>query len=141
MDEQDYRRASALGDALVERGPAAVSAHYDTGARQIVVRLRSGLELRLGPEDVAGLECASDEDLSAVVLDPSGLQLRWERLDASLFLPYLVEERLGDGRWVGLIHGRPDGRFASLIGRTALRRGGRRGRWSRKRRSAGALAS
>jgi hypothetical protein len=141
MDDAAYRRASALGDALVERGPVAVSARYDVGAGQIVVRLRSGLELRVDPSDVAGLGEASDEDLSAVAVEPPGLEIRWERLDASLFLPYLVEEKLGDGRWAGLIHARPDGRLASPIRATSLWRRGGRGRRSRKGRSAGALAS
>src|SRR5215213_1032004 len=100
MDDAEYRRATAVGEALVEHGPLAESARYDAGSRQIAVRLRSGLELRVVPEDVAGLERASDEELASVAVEPSGLQLRWEGLDASLFLPYLVEMKLGDGRWV-----------------------------------------
>src|SRR5688500_18828031 len=104
MDDAEYRHATAVGEALVEHGPLAVSARYDAGSRQIVIRLRSGLELRIVPEDVASLEGASDEELASVTVELPGFQLRWEGLDASLFLPYLVEEKLGDSRWVGLIH-------------------------------------
>ena len=126
MDDAAYRRATAVGEALVEHGPLAASAGYDAGSRQVVIRLRSGLELRVAPESVEGLQGASDEDLAAVEVEPPGLQLCWGRLDASLFLPYLVEEKLGDGRWVGPIHGPAGGR---LSGPVAARRGG----WSRRR--------
>jgi hypothetical protein len=136
MDDAEYRRATAVGEALVEHGPLAESARYDAGSRQIAVRLRSGLELRVVPEDVAGLEGASDEELASVAVEPSGLQLRWEGLDASLFLPYLVEEKLGDGRWVGLIHGHVGGRLPSPIRGTAVWRVGRLGRRSRRKGSA-----
>lgn len=105
MDEAQYRRAVAVGDALIKRGPVAVSVHYDPDSRQIAILLRSGLELRVALGDVDGLEGASDEQLAAVEIEPPGLTLRWDSLDAELFLPYLVDEKLGDGRWVWLIHG------------------------------------
>lgn len=140
MDDTEHRRATILGKSLVERGPVAESARYDAGARQIVVRLRSGLELRVAPEDVEGLRGASDEGLASVAVEPPGLQLRWEGLDVSLFLPYLVEEKLGDDRWVRLIHGQSGGRFASSFRDAALWRSGRLGRL-RKKRPARAVAS
>ena len=76
MDDAGFRRATAVGEALVGRGPLAVSARYDAASRQIVIQLRSGLELRIAPEDVAGLEAASGEDLASVTVEPPGLQLR-----------------------------------------------------------------
>ncbi len=104
MDEAQYMRAVAVGEALVERGPVAVSARYDSETHQIAIRLRSGLELRIAPEDVNGLEHASKEELTTVEIEPPGLTLRWEGLDTELFLPYLLDEKLGDDRWVRLIH-------------------------------------
>ena len=104
MDNASFRRAKAVGDALVERGPVAVSACYDTQSRQVAILLRSGLELRVSPRDVEGLEEASDDELASVQIEPPGLTLRWDGLDAELFLPYLLDEKLGDDRWVQLIH-------------------------------------
>jgi hypothetical protein len=104
MEDAEYRQAQAVGDALVDHGPVAVSARYDQQTRQVAILLRSGLELRVSPSDVEGLEGASDEQLVSVEVEPPGLMLRWDRRDAELFLPYLLDEKLGDDRWVRLIH-------------------------------------
>ncbi|HEX6015852.1 MAG TPA: hypothetical protein VFY87_29445, partial [Geminicoccaceae bacterium] len=64
MDDAEYSRATAIGEALVGHGPVAVSARYEAPSRQIVIRLRSGLELRISPKDIPGLEGASDEELA-----------------------------------------------------------------------------
>ena len=118
-DEHDFRRATELGQLLVAKGPVAVGASYDAPARRIAIRLASGLELRVVPEDVEGLENASDAQLAAVEVEPPGLTLRWEALDASLFLPYLVADKLGEDVFVRLILGerRNQRRAARRLGR------------------------
>ena len=40
MANVSFRRAKAVGDALVEHGPVAVSACYDTQSRQVAILLR-----------------------------------------------------------------------------------------------------
>jgi hypothetical protein len=96
MDEQDRPRSGGR----LARHPVALSARFDAERRQIVIQLSGGVELAFDPSRAEGLEHASDSELSSIQISPSGQGLHWPKLDADLFLPALLEGKLGSPRWL-----------------------------------------
>ncbi len=83
-----------------KKGLRASTARYDQASRRIVLELTNGYLFAFPVGAVSALKGATDSQLSAVQLDPSGGALRWESLDVDLSVPGLlfsavgVEERL-----------------------------------------------
>ena len=106
ITDEDVRRAEAEMDRLVQAGPMAVEAHYDRGRGRVIVRLDTGLELAFAPRDAEGLEAATTADLDTIEISASGLGLHFPKLDADLYLPALLEGRLGSRQWMAARRGR-----------------------------------
>ena len=80
--------------------PRALSAKYDRRSRRIVIQLSSNMGLFFSPRDAQGLQDASAEDLSEIEISPSGYGIHFPRLDADLYLPGIMEGKLGSERWM-----------------------------------------
>ncbi len=99
ITDENMRRAETEMNKLVQVGPVAVGARYDRGRGRIVVRLSTGLELAFAPRDAQGLERATAADLDTIEISPTGLGLHFPKLDADLYIPALLEGRLGSELW------------------------------------------
>jgi hypothetical protein len=133
MDENDeYERATALGEKLRREGPVAIAARYDRRIGRVLVRLRSGLELAFSPRDVQGLEQASAKELSIIEISPSGLGLHFPAVDADIYIPGLMEGDLGSAAWMAARLGQRGGRATSAAKAAASRANGKRGGRPRK---------
>jgi hypothetical protein len=102
-DEQflaQYQRAVEAGNQANATEPRAVAAHYDSANHLIVVRLRSGALFSFPPDIAQGLAEASEEDLAAVEITPSGAGLHWEKLDADFSVPGLLSGCFGTRAWM-----------------------------------------
>jgi hypothetical protein len=102
-DEQllaQYQRAVEAGNQANATEPRAVAAHYDSANQLIVVRLRSGALFSFPPDIAQGLAEASEEDLAAVEITPSGAGLHWEKLDADFSVPGLLSGCFGTKAWM-----------------------------------------
>ena len=93
---EDARRR---GEALM-RGPRAESVRYDAGRNRVTVRLTTGIEVSFAPRDAQGLEGAGRNDLEQVEVDALGLAIRFPTLDADLYVPALLDGRLGSAAWM-----------------------------------------
>src|SRR3954452_7325541 len=80
-------RARARAAAATE--PRARKAWYDRRRRLVVVELTNRSLFAFPPDLGQGLCGASPADLASVEVSPSGLGLRWEKLDVDLLVPAL----------------------------------------------------
>lgn len=131
LTTEEFAAVKARGEARM-RGPRAESAHYDRGRNRIVVRLNTGAEITLAPEDVEALQSASADELEAVEVQELGLGIRFPKLDADLYVPALLEGILGSKRWMAAQLGAAGGRARSPAKAAASRDNGRRGGRPRK---------
>lgn len=130
--DDDYDRATALGEKRHREGPVAVDARYDRRVGRVVVRLRTGLELAFSPHDVQGLERATVRDLSVIELSPSGLGLHFPSIDADVYIPALLEGHFGSVAWTAARLGQKGGSARSAAKAAASRENGKRGGRPRK---------
>lgn len=131
LTRDEFEAAVARGEALM-RGPRAERAHFDAGRNRIIVRLTTGVEIGLAPDDVEGLQNASPVDLKTIEIEASGLGIRFPRLDADLYVPALLDGILGSKTWMAARLGASGGRVRSKAKAAASRKNGRKGGRPRK---------
>ncbi|MDX2239185.1 MAG: DUF2442 domain-containing protein [Leptolyngbyaceae cyanobacterium bins.302] len=86
--------------------PRAESAYYDRVSGRIVIHLQHGAIFSFPAEVGQGLAGASPEDLAEVEVTPSGIGLHWEKLDADLSVPALVNGIYGNKTWMATLNDR-----------------------------------
>lgn len=116
--------------------PRATSARYDRRLGRIFIELSTGLAIAISPRDAQGLEEASPSQLSPIEISPSGLGIHFPKLDADLYLPGLLEGRLGSSKWMASRLGAKGGAARSSAKAAAARVNGRRGGRPRKDKAA-----
>ena len=126
MTTKEFAAAVARGRKRQE-GPLAETAHYDRERDRVIVRLSTGVELGIRPQDVEGLHEANAEDLSEIEIEALGLGLHWPRIDADLYLPALLEGVLGSRRWMAQRLGAAGGEVRSARKTSAARENGKKG--------------
>lgn len=127
QEEKEFEVATARGIRRRATAPFAVAAHYDRQRECIVVILSSGLELAFSPRLAEGLETAVAADLEEIEISPSGLGLRFVKLDVDLYLPALLDGQAGSRRWMAARLGKQGGASRSPAKIAASRANGRRG--------------
>ena len=105
---------------------------------RVVISLASGLEIAFSPRDAQGLENARPADLAGAEISPSGLGVRFPKLDADLYIPALLEGFLGSKRWMASQMGKAGGK-ASTEGKVAAAR--ENGKLGGRPKKAGALVA
>lgn len=131
ITEQQVSRAEARTQET-RQGGYAVATRYDRRAARIVVRLNSGLELVFPAGLAEGLADASPADLAEIEISPAGLGLHWPKLDADLYIPYLLQGVFGSRNWMARQLGASGGRVRSPAKATAAQENGRKGGRPRK---------
>lgn len=131
ISEKELARAESR-TADIRKGGYAVSARYNRARRRIVVGLSNGLEIGFRPDLAEGLSAASEEALSEIEISPSGLGLRWPKLDADLYVPALLQGVLGSPSWLARELGAKGGRARTNAKRAAARLNGLKGGRPRK---------
>ena len=112
--------------------PFATAAHYDRKSKSVIIKLSNGLGIFFSPEDAQGLEGATAAQLSDVELSPSGLGLHFEKLDADIWIPSLLEGVFGSRKWMAARLGAEGGKSRSAPKRNAARANGALGGRPRK---------
>ena len=105
----------------------AVAVSYDPAREMIVVQLSNGIELGFPPQKAQGLENATTEDLTEIVIDPPGFGLHFPRLDADIYLPALMEGLFGSKAWIAARMGQEGGKARTPAKQAASRANGRLG--------------
>ena len=136
--DREFEEATRRGQEALEKEPRAASAYYDRESGRIVVDLLNGCTFMFPTELAQGLRGAAPEDLAEVEVDPYGLTLHWERLDADFTLAGLMAGIFGTRAWMEELR-RKGGSVTSEAKVTASRadgkRGGRPAQATRKRKS------
>ncbi|XGV95814.1 MAG: DUF2442 domain-containing protein [Leptolyngbya sp. BL-A-14] len=83
--------------------PMAESAFYDRTSGRVVVQLRYGATFSFPAELGQGLAGASADDLADIEVTLSGTGLHWEKLDADLSVPALLNGIYGNAAWMATI--------------------------------------
>jgi hypothetical protein len=112
--------------------PTALTVRYDRRRRHIVVSLNNGVNLVFPPDIVQGLERAAPADLADAEISPSGFGIHFPRLDAHLYLPALLQGKLGSKRWMAAQLGAAGGKARTPAKAAAARNNGQRGGRPRK---------
>ena len=107
FDEQ-IERANRRAQKLEASHPKAVSARFDRGMDQIVIRLSSRLDVAFSPRDAEGIQGATPAQLEPIEISPSGFGIHFPKLDADIYLPALLEGFLGSKRWMAGLLGATD---------------------------------
>jgi hypothetical protein len=123
----EFRAANERGRRLRSKTPPAIAARYDRKSGRVVVSLTSGVDISFSPQDAEGLQHATDSQLQAIEITPSGLGIHFPKLDADLYLPGLLEGVLGSRKWMAAKLGAMGGKSTSLAKRRASRSNGRLG--------------
>jgi hypothetical protein len=122
-----FEEANEQGQRVHESGPRAIAARYDRAGGCVVIHLSSRLDVSFSPRDAQGLENAKPSQLDEIEISPSGLGIRFPKLDADLYLPSLLEGFLGSRRWMASRLGRVGGKSRSTAKRAASKVNGRMG--------------
>ena len=138
ITDVEFEAANRRGAAKKAAFPAAVAVRYDRRIARVVISLASGLEIAFSPRDAQGLENARPADLAGAEISPSGLGVRFPKLDADLYIPALLEGFLGSKRWMASQMGKAGGK-ASTEGKVAAAR--ENGKLGGRPKKAGALVA
>ncbi len=106
--------------------PRARRAYYDRERKLVVVELTNGAVFAFPPRLAQGLRGASADALAEVDVSPSGEALHWERLDADLRVPALLQGMFGTRTWMRQL-GQAGGRVRSEAKARAARANGAKG--------------
>src|SRR5690348_846574 len=100
VTEDEIDAAVALGRVAARNLPIAEYAMYDPADDTIVVRIRSGVTLRVPRRLLQGLEDATPEQVAEIELVGPGIGLHWPRLDVDHYLPGVVQGIFGTREWM-----------------------------------------
>ncbi len=100
ISHKEFIEAGKRMEALRAKTPFASAAYYDRKSKKVIVELSNGLGIFFSPTNAQGLEGATPAQLSDVELTPSGLGLHFEKLDADLWIPSLMEGIFGSRKWM-----------------------------------------
>ncbi len=80
--------------------PYAVAAAYFPAIKRILIKLNTGIEIAIIPEDYQTLEHAKPSELKKIEITPSGDALIFPKLNDGLYLPGLMQGLFGTKRWM-----------------------------------------
>jgi hypothetical protein len=104
--EEIFAQAQIAAQVANITEPRAVKASYDVEAQVISIQLQSGATFTFPPGIAQGLADATPEELAEVEITPMGDALHWERLDADLSVPDLLQGRFGSEQWMANVYKR-----------------------------------
>jgi hypothetical protein len=118
--------ARARARAAAASEPRARHARYDRARGVIVVELTNGAFFGFPTDLAQGLRGATPDALANVEVSPSGEALHWDRLDADLRVPALLQGVFGTRAWMREL-GRAGGSARSEAKARAARLNGAKG--------------
>ena len=127
MSKDEFEAANRRAAARLRKSPCATTARYERKRDRVVIGLNTGIEVAFRPRDAQGLERAKPDQLATIEISPSGLGIRFPKLDADLYLPALLEGFLGSKRWIAAEHGKIGGSVSTKAKAAAARRNGKLG--------------
>jgi hypothetical protein len=124
---EEARRA---GQRALRNEPRASAAAYDAATGEVRVQMHNGASFAVPASMLDELDGASDGDLAAVEVPPSGFGLHWPALDAHIALTGILDAAFGSVVRSGIA--RKAGSTRSSAKSRASRENGRKGGRPRK---------
>jgi hypothetical protein len=129
-DEIDLQISRAKGRFKTEskNEPVAVRASFDRGTRVYSVQCENGAGVTFPVSNLRELRAASDKDIEAGYITPSGDAIHWDNLDAHYTVAGLVAQIFGTKKWMqelGKIGGRKTSEPKAIAARANGMKGGR----------------
>ena len=131
-DRERFEAARSRGNARSAEPSAVVDARYDLDLDAVWLLFRGGGVMTIPRRFIPALEDQPASALEPVSISPAGDALRWETIDADVYVPGLVERAFGH-RLFAAASGRRGGRRRSKAKAAAARRNGAKGGRPRKR--------
>ena len=132
LTDAEFAAAEALGKAMLDSEPRAISARYDRKTARVKVELVNGCAYMFPAALVQDLSDASADDLEVVEVSGMGFNLHWPKLGADLYVPALVAGVFGTRNWMSKALARQAGRATSAAKSAAARTNGAKGGRPRK---------
>lgn len=123
--------AQARGQVEQATALRAMSAHYDTRKKLIVIDLANGSSFSFPPQLAQGLANARPVELAEIEISPQGIGLHWPKLDADLTVDGLLSGLFGSRSWMRS-HTAKAGRAKSSAKALAAKANGAKGGRPRK---------
>jgi Protein of unknown function (DUF2442) len=92
---QDLQTITARTEKRMARQLLAVSARYDRRSKHVLIHLNSGAIVGFPLAFLPGLENASADELSEIMVEGGGYGLHVPSLDADISVPNLLADHLG----------------------------------------------
>ncbi|MGE5565532.1 MAG: DUF2442 domain-containing protein [Parcubacteria group bacterium] len=128
----EMKRADAAARDRLAHFPRVTAVRYSPELERLVIDLSTGIGLLIDFREVEGLEDARPDDLEHVEISPSGFGLHFPSLDADVYVPGLLEGRMGSAAYMAAKLGAAGGRVRSPEKSRAARENGRLGGRPRK---------
>ena len=128
----ELKRADAAARDRLAAFPRVVGVRHSEELDRLLIDLSTGIGLAVDYRDIEGLEHARADDLNLAEISPSGFGLHFPSLDADLYVPALIEGRLGSAAYMAARLGAAGGRVRSAEKSRAARENGRLGGRPRK---------
>ena len=126
--DRQIARARARGLRIRATYPFAVGASYDAERQRIAIELSNGFAFAFPPSLFEHLGRGTPEQLSNLIIDPSGYGVHWPELDADYDIGGIVQIALGAKKWINVTElGRLGGRSKSAAKRAAAAANGLKG--------------
>lgn len=105
ISNAEFDAATRAGEARLARGQAVAVRYFSTG-RRLSIELATGAVLILPVDKLQGLSGAADANIRDVLIGPSGLSLRFPRLDVDLGVGELLDGVFGTQKWMSQVRER-----------------------------------
>lgn len=112
--------------------PRAVAATYLSERHRVLIEMNDGLEVTFAPQRYQDLADATPEQLSEIEVSGRGSAIYFPRLDASIYIPGLLQGLTGTRQWMAQELGRRGGRAKSAVKAAASAANGKLGGRPRK---------
>jgi hypothetical protein len=131
ITDRQMQAARTRAHELKSHVPQATGAAYNLDTGLVCIRLSNGIVIGLPAAQTQGLEAASEKDLAAIRISPSGYGIHFPDLDVDLYLPALMEGIFGTKAWMAE-RGRKGGQATTKAKKVAARANGKLGGRPRK---------
>ena len=133
LSETEFEAIAARTAEENAHRPRAVGVAYLSERNRVWIEMTNGLEITFDPARHQELANAKPEQLSDVEISGRGSAIYFPRLDASIYIPGLLQGLTGTKRWMAQQLGREGGKARSAAKATSSAANGRLGGRPRKR--------